>query len=380
LSSLADEKQFLLKQSTYEQLTVAQEALAAEDYRKSRELLDALVKSVEQGSYDQAVVFQNLAYLYASSDQFSTAIKYFELALNSKALPSDVEHNLLFNLGQLQLAEKKYKQGIANVEKWLKNEQNPNNDSYVLLASAHYQIKQYKQVVNYISKAIKNVKKADESWYQMLLSAHLELKQFNSAIKVLETLITRYPKNTQYWQQLSYLYFQQNKETRAVAVSALVEKLALGDRQTVLNLVDMYRYLHIPYKAASLLKESIEKGVVDKDFKTLESLADSWLAAREVENAVDVLIEMTALDESGETDLKLGRVFVGIEQWQQAIAPLTTSLEKLVPEEQGLPHLLLGTAYFYLNKPEQAEKMFKQTLQYKDYRLQAHQWLTHLAQ
>jgi tetratricopeptide (TPR) repeat protein len=324
-------------------------------------------------------VFQNLAYLYASSDQFSTAIKYFELALNSKALPSDVEHNLLFNLGQLQLAEKKYKQGIANVEKWLKNEPNPNNDSYVLLASAYYQIKQYKQVVNYISKAIKKAKKADESWYQMLLSAHLELKQFNAAIKVLETLITRSPQNTQYWQQLSYLYFQQNKETRAVAVSALVEKLALGDRQTVLNLVDMYRYLHIPYKAASLLMESIDNGVVDKNFKNLESLADSWLAAREVENAIDVLTDMTALDESGETDLKLGRVFVGIEQWQQAIAPLTNSLEKLAPTEQGLPHLLLGTAYFYLNKPEQAEKMFKQTLQYKDYRLQAHQWLTLLS-
>jgi tetratricopeptide (TPR) repeat protein len=335
---------------------------------------------VKQGSYDQAVVFQNLAYLFVSTDKFSTAIKYFELALNANALPSDVEHSLLFNLGQLQLAEKKYKQGIANVEKWLKNEPNPSSDNYVLLASAYYQIKQYKQVVNYISKAIKKDKKPEESWYQMLLSAHLELKQYNAAIKVLETLITRYPQNKQYWQQLSYLYFEQKKETRAIAVSALVEKLALGDRQTVLNLVDMYRYLHVPFKAANVLKEAMDKGVVDKSFKHLEKLADSWLAAREVENAVDVLTQMTALDESGETDLKLGRVFVGVEQWQRAIEPLANSLEKLDSSERGLPHLLLGTAYFYLNKPEQAEKMFKQALQYKDYRVQAHQWLTHLAQ
>ena len=379
-SAYADEKEFLLKQATYDQLSKAQQALTDEKYGETREILDALLVKVEKGSYDQAVVYQNLAYLYASVESFEKAIEYFNAALALKALPPKVEHNLLFNLGQLQLAEQQYKPGIANIEKWLKAEPKPANSSYVLLASAYYQLKNYKQVVTYISQAIKNDKKADESWFQMLLSAHISLKHYKAATKVLEVLITRYPYKKQYWQQLSYLYFEQNKETRAVAVSALVEKLALGDAQTVLNLVDMYRYLHIPYKAAQLLEQSIEKGVIDSRFEYLEKIADSWLAAREADKAAAVLIKMTAMDETGNTDLKLGRVFIGTEQWQQAIEPLTNSLAKQAKSEQGLPSLLLGTAYFYLNKPEQAEKMFKQALQYKEFRVQANQWLTHLAQ
>ncbi len=375
----AEEKQYFLTQDTYEQLTKAQQAMAEEDYVTTRKLLNGLLAEVE-ASYDKAVVYQNLAYLYSSTDNYPKAIEYFKSALASKALPAKVEHNLLYNLGQLQLAEQQYKPGIANIEKWLKAETNPANSSYVLLASAYYQLKNYKKVVSYISQAIKNDKKADESWYQMLLSAHISLKQYKSATNVLEVLIARHPHKKQYWQQLSYLYFEQNKETRAVAVSALVETLELGDSQTVLNLADMYRYLHIPIKAAQLLEKSMDKGVIDRSFEHLEKLADSWLAAREADKAAAVLTEMTSLDATGNTDLKLGRVFVGIEDWQKAIQPLSTSLDKLAKPEQGLPRLLLGTAYFYLNKPEQAEKMFKQVLQYKEFRVQANQWLTHLAQ
>jgi len=379
-AAYAEEKQFLLKQATYNELAKAQQALEAEDYGKTREVLDALLAKVEKGSYDQAVVYQNLAYLYASVESFAEAIKYFQAALALDVLPADVTHNLLFNLGQLQLADEQYKPGIANIEKWLKAEPKPSNDTYVLLASAYYQIKSYKKVITYISKAIKNDKSPSESWYQMQLAAHFELKQFKSAIKVLEVLVSQYPYKKKYWQQLSYLYFDQNKEMRAVAVSALAEKLALTDKQSVMNLANMYRYLHIPYKAAQLLEQYFEKGVIKRDFDNLEKLADSWLAAREVDKAAAVLTEMTSLDKTGETDLKLGRVFTSSENWQQALSPLQNSLEKLPKPQRGLPVLLLGTAYFYLNKTEQAEKMFEQALQYKEFRVQANQWLTHLAQ
>lgn len=376
----AEEKKYLLQQKTYEQLVKAQELMAAEDYTAAQKQFTTLAANVEQGSYDQAVVYQNLAYLFSTMDNYPKAINYFKSALELKALPEKVEHNLLYNLGQLQLAEQQYKAGIANIEKWLKAEPKPPNNSYVLLASAYYQLKSYKKVVSYISTAIKNDKSPDESWYQMLLSAHLSLKQFKSAINVLEVLLARYPYKKQYWQQLSYLYFEQDKETRAIAISALIEKLELGDAKTILNLADMYRYLHIPYKAAQLLEQGMDKGTLENSFEHLEKLADAWLAAREADKAAAVLTEMSKLDTSGKTDLKLGRVYVGAEQWQQAIAPITKSLEKLPKQEKGLPSLLLGTAYFYLNKFELAEKMFKQTLQYKEYRVQANQWLTHLAQ
>ncbi len=377
---VAEEKKYLLSQSTYEQLTIAQDAMAEDNYSIAHKQLTTLASKVESGSYDQAVVLQTLGYLYISLDDYEKAITYFNSALKLAALPSKVEHDLRYNLGQLQLASQQYKVGIENIELWLKDESSPRNETYVLLASAYYQLNSYKKVVSYISKAIKNDKSPDESWYQMLLSAHISLKQNKSAIKVLEVLIGQYPYKKQYWQQLTYLYLDQKQELRATAVSALVEKLALGDDKTVLNLADMYRYLYIPYKSGQVLEKALNEGVLESNFDNLQKLADSWLAARDADKAVAVLGQMAELDPTGETDLKLGRVYIGTERWQQAITPINASLEKLPKSEQGLSHLLLGTAYFYLNQPAQAEKMFKKALNDKEHRVQASQWLNHLAQ
>lgn len=372
------DKQYLLTEKTYKILAVSQQLMVEEKYSEAEKKLSVLFKQTKSGSYDQAVVLQTMGYLYSSQEQYDKAIKPFEQALNSGALPEKVADDLRYNLAQLLLAVEKYQQGIELLETWLISEPSPPSSARVLIASAYYQLKNYKQVIKHISIAIEGDKSAKEAWYQLLLFAHLELKQYKSAISVLETLITRYPHQEMYWTQLAALYMQQDKEFRAVATRGLAHKLDLTDSKILISLADMYRYLHIPYKSAQLLNKAIDHGTIEANFDNLEKLADSWIAAKEAEKAAAVLERVALLDNSGESDLKRGRVLMGLEQWKNAVIPLTISLDKLKDEQLGTASLLLGMAQFHLGDFEQADIYFSRAITFKQERNQAEQWLRYL--
>lgn len=370
--------QYLLTEKTYKALNVTQELIAADKYTQAEKQLNDLLKRVADVPYEKAIVQQTLGYLYSSQENYKKASVFFQSALDSGALPDKVSHNLHYNLAQLLLADEQYKEGLLMLEAWLKEEASPPTSAYVLLASAYYRVQNYQQVVKHISTAIGQDESANEGWYQLLLSAHLELKQYKAAIKVLETLITLYPYQKNYWNQLTALYLQQNKEFTALAVRMLSQRLELGDGKTLISLADMYRYLHIPFKSAQLLNDALEKGTIEQDFDNLTRLADSWLAAKEAEKAAAVLQQAADLDDSGKSDFKHGRVLIGLEQWQQAVQPLTRSLQKMSGKEIGSASLLLGMAHFYNEDLAAAKEMFTKAVDYENERNQAGQWLRHV--
>lgn len=374
----AEDNEYLLTEKTYKALNEAQELMAADKNSAAETKLKSLLGQVKAGSYEMAVVQQTLGYLYSSQEKYKKASELFQKALDSKALPDKISHDLNYNLGQLLLADGQYKKGIALLEKWMSAEKSPPINAHVLLASAYYRVQQYKGTVKHITIAIKRDKPAKEAWYQVLLSAHIELKQYKSAINVLETLITRYPYKKDYWSQLAGLYLQQNKEFSALSVKMLAQRLELGDTRTLMNLIDMYSYLRIPYKSAQMLKTGMDDGVIKTNLKNLNDLADSWLAAREEKKAAAVLEHITTLDNSGKADLRYGRVLFDLERWNSAQEALSKGASKLSGEKAGQAYLLLGMAQFQLNNLPQAKKAFKKATGFAKQRGQAARWIQHI--
>ena len=377
LTSMAEDE-YLLSEATYKSLNAAQEKMEQQQYRQVEADLKKLVGETDAGSYERAVVLQTLGYLYSETEEYKLAAEQFEDALALNALPEDVTHNLRYNLAQLLISDGAYQKGIDLLTQWLNKESQANSSAYVLLATAYYQINQFTNAVEAIRTAIQRDNSPKENWYRLQLSAHMEMQQYNQAINVLEILIERFPINKTYWDQLAALYAQQDKRLTSLAVQMLAKRLNLGDKDTVLRLANMYRYLNIPYKSAQLLQKSMDDGVVERNFKNLESLADSWLAARENENATQVLARMQSMDSSGETDLKLARVFISMEQWDEAAGPLQQSLEKLPEAKRGQAWMLSGMVNYHLGNMQQSEQHLNRALAYTEVRNQASQWLRHL--
>lgn len=378
VSPLMAEQEYLLTEKTYKALNKAQELMEAEQYREAGQRLNDLLAQTGAGSYDRAVVQQTIGYLYSSQEQYNKAAEAFQQALDANALPDDVTHNLRYNLAQILIADGQYSKGIGLMESWLKNETKPQNSVYVLLATAYYRAENFSKAVEHIRTAIKNDADPKEDWYRLQLSAHMSLKQYKSAISVLETLITRYPHRKIYWDQLAALYLQQEKEFTSLAVRMLADRLDLGDAETLVNLADMYRYLRIPYKSGKLLQKAMDDGVISANFEHLQKLADSWIAAREDQLAAQTLSKMLQMDSSGETHLKLGRVYVGMEAWEQAVEVLEQARTQLKGKALGRVYLLLGTSYFHLDRLQPAKSAFTSAIGYEEQSRQAGQWLRHI--
>jgi tetratricopeptide (TPR) repeat protein len=377
-SAADDEKQFLLSEKTYKALNQAQELMEKENYQQAKQQLDSLLSTVEKGSYEQAVVLQTLGFLYSSLEQYKKATETFQQALDLNALPEDVTHTLRYNLAQLLIADEQYKKGIPLMESWLAAEKKPDNTVYVLLASAYYRVNNFSKAADRIQIAIKNDKAPQEDWYRLLLSSYLSLKHYKSAISVLELLITRYPDKKMYWDQLAALYMQENKEFTSLAVRMLAKRLDLTEPKTLVNLADMYRYLRVPYKAGQLLEQGMEQKVIPSNFENLNKLADSWLAARENQRAVDTLKVMLPMDNSGDTPLKLGQIYISMEQWGNAIDTLSSALKLLKGKKLGQTYAMLGTAYYHQDNFEQAKAQFLKAASFEAQKKQAAQWLQHI--
>lgn len=369
---------YLLSESTYRALEQAQAKMAEQQYAQAERDLLALIDKTTAGSYDRAVVLQTLGFVYAEREDYRRASERFEQALALNALPDDIMHNLRYNVAQFFIADGKYQAGIDRLYQWLENEQQPDNSVYVLLATAHYQLNQFTKSVENIRIAINRSNAPREDWYRMQMSAHLEMQQYNAAIAVVETLISRFAYNKTYWDQLAALYSRQDKQMNALAVQMLAKRLDTTDSATILRLSNLYRYLNIPFKAAQLLAQAMDDGVVARDFDNLENLADSWLAAREQNRATEVLEILRVMDDSGKTDLKLSRVYVAQEKWPQAEQILQQTVEKLSSDTRGEAFLLSGMVQFNLNNYEQAMRFFEQAMQFSPQRNIAYQWLSHV--
>lgn len=377
-SAADDEKQFLLSEKTYKALNQAQELMEKQNYQQAKQQLDSLLSTVEKGSYEQAVVLQTLGFLYSSLEQYKKATETFQQALDLNALPEDVTHTLRYNLAQLLIADEQYKKGIPLMESWLAAEKKPDNTVYVLLASAYYRVNNFSKAADRIQIAIKNDKAPQEDWYRLLLSSYLSLKHYKSAISVLELLITSYPDKKMYWDQLAALYMQENKEFTSLAVRMLAKRLDLTEPKTLVNLADMYRYLRVPYKAGQLLEQGMKQNVIPSNFENLNKLADSWLAARENQRAVDTLKVMLPMDSSGDTQLKLGQIYISMEQWGNAIDTLSSALKLLKGKKLGQTYAMLGTAYYHQDNFEQAKAQFLKAASFEAQKKQAAQWLQHI--
>lgn len=379
-AALAQEKQYLLQEKTYNTVIAAQELMNVDQYSKAESQLSKILANTKAGSYDRAVVQQTLGYVYSAKSQYKKAREQFQQALESDALPEPVSHGLRYNLGQLLLAEDKFKAGIAVLEQWFKAEPNPPNSAHVLIASAYYQINHFSQTVRHMKQAVRNEKIPPENWYQLLLAGHMELKQYSAGIKILEKLIVRFPDKDNYWAQLSGMYARQNKQVSALAVEVLASHLELGEKRVVERLSDMYRYLGIPHKSALILQKGMKKGTISRSTRNLNRLADSWLAARERERAVKILAKLAESDKNGEASLKLGRVLFELEDWQQASAAFIRSLKNLKGKKRGTAALMAGLAEFHLGDYTQAEKWLAQAANYKNLGRQAEYWLDYIDQ
>lgn len=366
-----------MSEATYRVVEAAQKALDEKNYAEAEKKLKGVAEGTE--GYERAIVFQTLGYVYAQQDRFAEAIPAFEEALELNALPQQPQENLLYNTGQLYVISEQYDKAIALLERYIREAcEPPSAEAHVQLAAAYLEKKRFRDALTQVDIAISKAEQPKEQWLQLKLAMHYELKEYSKCADTLVKLITMSPGKEQYWRQLSSILYELERDEQSVAVLALAERQGFLDKESEYrNLMGLYLQTGVPLKAAKLWEKGLDQGIVERTARNLQILADTYIVAREYDEAEKHLKAAAQLSDSGDIYKRLGQIYVEQERWSEAIQALNQAISKGV-DKVGQTQLLLGVASFNAGQKESARAALLAASRYPESEQNARQWLNYM--
>jgi tetratricopeptide (TPR) repeat protein len=358
-----------------------QEATQLLTQQKHAQAISSLAKLAESGTdFDKAVVYYNMGFAYAGTEDYGNATQAFAKALALNVLPQQQHEQLQYNLGQLYIAAGKVDDGIRVLQAYLAESCGKiPADAHIFVANALSQAKRYREALPEIDKAIEKSGAPKESWLQLKLAISYELKDYSACARALVGLIGMAPAKPDYWKQLSSIFLQMKQDIDAVAVLALAERQGYIEKQNeIVNLYNVYMLMELPFKAGTLLQTGMDKGKIPVDESHLDMLSNAWINAREENRAEASLKKLASVAERGEYFYKLGAMYGDGERWKESKEALQKAIEKGGLKRTGEAWMRIAVANYNLKNIPGTQTALQQALKFDESRKQAGEWLRHL--
>lgn len=373
-----------LRAKVYTQLARAQKLADEGQIAEGLEALDNIQrKSSSMNSYERAMMWNFYAFIYYNQENYAKAVEYFDKLVNEENLPESLEQNTLFSMAQLFMILEDYSQTIAYIDRWAATQQGGMPAKANLIkAQAYYQLKDYQSSLTAISQAIAIEETAGnevkESWYILQRADYYELNQTKDVVTVLEKLVRLFNK-PEYWVQLGGMYGEIGEEEKQLAIMEAAQQQGYVTRKSdVKMLAQLYFYNGAPVKAANLMTHAMDKGVLDKDVKNLEFLAQAWSSSKDADKAIPVLVAAADIAQDGNFEQRLGEIFMNKDNYAEAVKYTQKAFEKGELKSQGNAYLVLGMAYFNMKQYDAAIEAFNGAKDVKESKRMASQWLAYV--
>jgi tetratricopeptide (TPR) repeat protein len=383
-----------MRDRVYAQLARAQALADDGDKIEGFEVLDQVKDRLDSlNSYERAMLFNFYGFMYYANDDVEMAVDSFKQVVAEKAIPDSLILSTLYSLAQLSMQQQAFSLALTYLSRW--QELNPNKlsaNQEVFFAQIYYQDKQFTQSLKHLNNAItletKKNKTPKENWLILQRANYYELKQPEQVTQVLEQLVRLFDK-PKYWLQLSGMYGEIGEENKQIAVmEAAYQAGYVTKAADITTLAQLYLFHGAPYKSANMLAEAIDKGLVVADETNLDLLSRSYLAAKEDQLAIKVLMQLSIMVDEGKYDALLAQTYLNNEQWQLAITSAEQAITKSqfkgsafkqdntekTPNYLGNMYLVQGMAEFNLQKFESSITAFKEALQISSSKKTAEQW------
>ena len=359
-----------MSQAVYDVVNKANMALEMKMYDDVIKLCQDVLKRKGLNAYEQVVAYQLLGYAEYYKGDTKTALANFENIIKIgdgvKGLPDGLVDGIKYNLATMYVQEGQYDRGITMLKAWLAGATNPGPDVYVLIGTAYAQKEDYKSAIPFFEQAIdvakSQGKEPQQNWYQNLASMYLQLQNFKKAEPILEFLVSKWPTRD-YLMNLAQVYGMDKREKDMLGIVDVLYRQGLLKTGTeILQLSQLWQFHDAPYRGAEILKKGMDDGLVEKNAKNYEGLANAYVAASEVPKAIPYLEKAASLSTDGDIYVRLGEAFIEDQKWDKANAALSNAFSKGHLDNKSQANYLQGIALYNLNKLNDAKKSFASCL------------------
>lgn len=334
-----------------------QKALEAYNNDLIPDALEILYEIDAKDGYDKAFVDNFIGKMLAGQDvegSGAKALKYLRGSAEPKAL-NDAEHaGTLRLVADLSMQEKEYAQAVAFYQKWMDFTCKEDADVYTRLAQAYYELKQLPKMIEPSDKAIALYDKPNKNPYVLKLQSYFERKMYPETVAVAEELVRIFPDNKQWWTQLGFFYMLVEDYKKALSTFEIAYNQGyLTKKSEIKALSQLYATNSIPYKSAVIMEKYMKSGLIEKDDKSLASLANSWHQARDYAKAAAYYGQAADMRADPDYFRKQGILLLAAEDYKGAIKALQKALDAGADQE-GRIHIAMMEAHIYTGNFKQA--------------------------
>ena len=370
-----------MSQQVYEQLTEVQELIEAKDYAtaevKIRDLRDKKLSD-----YERAQIWNISAYSYYLQERYDEAISAYDQVLAQPGLPEALLQSTLKTKSQLMFTIEDYEGALVVIRELMSVIPEPSADVLMIEGQALFQLARYDEALVPIKTAIQMYKeqgqKPKENWLLLLRVIYFEQKDYENMLEVVKELIAYYPKDT-YVLVLAGIYSELGDTKKQLALTeVLYEKGYLHNASQIVNLANLYLLHGLPYKAAVVLEQEMEKDIVESTERNLRLLSQAWYTAREDEKSIPPLERAAQISEDGELYMRLAQSHINLENWAAAAEAARQGIRLGGLKRPDQAQILLGMSLFNQKRLEQARTAFQAASRDERSARAASQWINYV--
>lgn len=371
-----------MREFVFKRLSRARDLAEKGEIEQAIKLLDDMRGQGRTNSYETAMLWNLYAYLYYSQENYGKAIEAYRNVVNTDGIPQSLHTSTLYSLAQLHIAQGDYDKALVPLQQWFEATEKPGARAWVFLSQVHLQVGNLDKASSAIRAALdqahKQAETPEEQWLQLARAIYYQQRNFERLRDVLASLALSYPKR-EYWIQLGAVFAELGQEKRQIAsLEAAYEQGWFEKESDYVSLAQLLLGNEVPFKAARILEEGIEKKLVERNTGNLRLLADAYTMAREYKEAVDTLNVAAANADDGELYLRLAQVQLDRTNWEAAASAAVAALQKGGLDRPDVAHIIRGLAAFNLRNYDTAIAAFRRAGKFEASRETAQQWLEHV--
>lgn len=368
-----------VSKDVYERIQKAQESVDAKDYSGALRMLNSLYNPDKLTEYEQANVLNYIGFIYYNMDDMANAIRTYEKLLAIPSLEEQMAKQTTFTMAQLLTVEEQYAKALSTLDKWFVLETNPAPEPFILKAQIHYHLNQYQAMVQPIENAMQVARNRDkpvkEDWWGLLNFAYFQQENYAKVRDIQKILLQTWPKK-RYWKSLAGAYTELGEDEKLIyAYDAAFTQGMLEKGTEFVTMAQLFLQAEVPYKAATLLEEKINAGVVEKSAKNYRLLSQAWQLSMEDKKAIPALIAAAALSSDGEVDARLANSYLNVGDYGNCVTSARTAVRKGGLKSPDNIQISLGMCLYNQQKYSDAKTAFREAAKVPRSQRTSGQWI-----
>ncbi len=346
------------------EMQAAQQALQKGQWQEALKNLDAAEEKSPLTAFDKKTIYDFRGFAHVKLNNMKAAEEDFEKALATGAYPPEEAAKTTRMLFRLSAGNQQYAKAIE-FGKQVVDSGSASADDVGVMAQLYYLQKDCKNTDIWADKAAAAARKAGEApkenIYQFKLQCASDAGNNAGMVSALVDLI-KLTNKTNYWNTLLRLERQDERDDHNLLMiyRVMYDTNSMTADTDFIEMAQLLGDAALPGEAAAVLAKATATGVIKPEHKERTARLLAALQARgdADKKGLPQFETEAGKNPSGELSVKLGEVYYGAGDYQNAVAAIGRALQKGQIKHQDEAYVYLGRAQAALKNVADARKAF----------------------